>query len=65
MDSFRRECGVGSCIYVFCPDLIKPCRIARGNFAKVGRGDLVEGQVRDCGIIESAADFARAGFALD
>ncbi|MDQ6702771.1 MAG: hypothetical protein M3Z96_06530 [Pseudomonadota bacterium] len=30
--------------------------IAHGNFAKNGRGDLVEDQVRDCAIIGSAAE---------
>jgi hypothetical protein len=37
-------------------DLIKPCMIAHGNFARNGRGDFVEDQVRDCAIIGSAAE---------
>jgi hypothetical protein len=48
--------GAGSFIYVFGPDLIKPCMIAHGNFARNGRGDFVEDQVRDCAIIGSAAE---------
>jgi hypothetical protein len=48
--------GVGTFIYVFGPDLIKPCMLAHGNFAKNGRGDFVEDQVRDCAIIGSAAE---------
>jgi hypothetical protein len=48
--------GVGSIIYVFGPDLLKPCMIAHGNSAKNERGDFVEDQVRDCAIIGSAAD---------
>jgi hypothetical protein len=48
--------GVGTFIYVFSPDLIKPCMLAHGNFAKNGRGDFVEDQVRDCAIIGSAAE---------
>jgi hypothetical protein len=64
MDSFRRECAYsplchllgGTFLYVFGPYLINPCTIAHGNFAKNGRGDLVEDQVRDCAIIGSAAE---------
>ncbi|HXN88699.1 MAG TPA: hypothetical protein VN890_05015 [Methylocella sp.] len=48
--------GVGVFLYVFGPDLVKPCMIAHGNFAKNGRGDLVEAQTRDCAIIGSAAE---------
>jgi hypothetical protein len=48
--------GVGTFIYVFGPDLIKPCMLAHGNFAKNGRGDFVEDRVRDCAIIGSAAE---------
>ncbi len=48
--------GVGSFIYVFGPELIKPCMVAHENFAKNVRGDFVEYQVRDCAIIGSAAE---------
>lgn len=37
--------------------------IAHGNFAKNGRGDLVEDQSRDCAIIGSAAE-DRIGLSL-
>jgi hypothetical protein len=47
---------VGTILYVFGPALVNPCMIAHGNFAKNGRGDLVEEQVRDCAIIGSAAE---------
>ncbi|MGH6811577.1 MAG: hypothetical protein ACREDM_04290 [Methylocella sp.] len=54
---------VGEFVYVFGPDLIKPCEIAHGNFAENGRGDSVEYQVRDCSIIGSASE-ERVGLRL-
>ncbi|MDQ6703760.1 MAG: hypothetical protein M3Z96_12005 [Pseudomonadota bacterium] len=45
--------GVATFLYVFGVDPFKPCVIAHGNFAKNGRGDLVEGQARVCLIFSS------------
>jgi hypothetical protein len=47
---------LGTFLYVFGPVVVNPCTIAYGNFAKNGRGDLVEEQVRDCAIIGSALE---------
>jgi hypothetical protein len=54
---------IGTFLYVFGPALVNPCTLAYGNFAKNGRGDLVEEQVRDCAIIGSAAQ-DRIGLSL-
>src|SRR6202023_1593032 len=35
--------GVATFLYLFGVDPFEPCVIAHGNFAKNGRGDLVEG----------------------
>ena len=42
---------VGTFLYLFGVDPLEPCMIAHGNFAKNGRGDLVEERARDCAII--------------
>jgi hypothetical protein len=42
---------VGTFLYLFGVDQFEPCMIAHGNFAKNGRGDLVEEQARECAII--------------
>jgi hypothetical protein len=44
---------VGTFLYLFGVDQFEPCMIAHGNFAKNGRGDLVEGQARVCSIFSS------------
>jgi hypothetical protein len=44
---------VGTFLYLFGVDPFEPCMIAHGNFAKNGRGDLVEGQARVCSIFSS------------
>lgn len=45
--------GVATFMYLFGVDPFEPCVIAHGNFAKNGRGDLVEGQARVCSIFSS------------
>jgi hypothetical protein len=45
--------GVATFLYLFGVDPFEPCVIAHGNFAKNGRGDLVEGQARVCSIFSS------------
>jgi hypothetical protein len=49
----RAANGVGTFLYLFGVDPFQPCVIAHGNFAKNGRGDLVEGQARVCSIFSS------------
>jgi len=44
---------LGTFLYLFGVDPFEPCVIAHGNFAKNGRGDLVEGQARVCSIFSS------------
>jgi hypothetical protein len=44
---------IGTFLYLFGVDPFEPCVIAHGNFAKNGRGDLVEGQARVCSIFSS------------
>jgi hypothetical protein len=53
----------GTSIYALGSKLINPCDMAYGNSAENGRGDVLEGQTRDCALIGSAAQ-DRIGFKL-